>query len=242
MKKGSEKVRILIILFSIIFFIVFTPLVSSAPPISTVQQFQTGYSISTSPQEYIIQGKPYQFNFFVFNLSNGLPLTNSSINCLFYLSNNTGNVMFIGEVPYFSSYSYWAMPITLGNFTKIGEYSYGIKCNNSAYGGTITGLLQVTTTGEELTPSESIIYFLIIFFAFFVFMLLSYIFINMEGSNPKGEKGDILLINYKKYVKTALFPLVYVTFLWFFNFIIGLSENYLGLTLYPNTLGFIFMI
>jgi len=65
--------------------------------------------------------------------------------------------------------------------------------------------------------------------------------LNINGENPKDETGYIG-INYRKYVKTALFPLVYVTFLWFFNFIIGLSNNYLGLTLYSNTLGFIFMV
>lgn len=119
------------------------------------------------------------------------------------------------------------------NYPLSGEYYYYSDCGSGTF----------NIGGETLTTGKSILYFLVTLFAFLIFGILVYIFLGMDGSNPRSnETGDYLSINYKKYVKTALFPLVYVTFLWAFNFIIGLSNNYLGLTLYSNTLGFIFMI
>lgn len=100
----------------------------------------------------------------------------------------------------------------------------------------------ININGENLTSAQSILYFLVTLFAFFVFVLVTYIFISIEGENPRNEKGYFSGINYKKYIKISMFPLVYISFLWFFNFIIGLSTNYLQLTLYAETLGFIFMV
>jgi hypothetical protein len=135
----------------------------------------------------------------------------------------------------------WKIVVSGGNFTKKGEMGYLFACNSSSFGGEASVPILVTSTGEELTSPESTLYFLVTIFAFFIFVLVVYLFISVEGENPKDETG-YLGINYKKYLKTALFPLCYVTFIWFFNFIIGLSNNYLGLTLFSNTLGFMFEI
>jgi hypothetical protein len=112
-----------------------------------------------------------------------------------------------------------------------GDYYYYSNCGSGTF----------NPNGETLTTSKGLLYFLVTLFAFGIFFLISWIFLNINGENPKDETG-YLGINYRKYLKTSLFPLVYVTFLWFFNFIIGLSSNYLGLTLYSNTLEFIFII
>jgi hypothetical protein len=118
------------------------------------------------------------------------------------------------------------------NPPTLGDYSYYSNCG---YG-------TINPSGETLTTSKGILYFLVTLFAFGIFLLICWLFLNINGENNKNELGEITGLNYRKYIKTALFPLVYVSFIWFFNFIIGLSNNYLGLTLYSNTLGFIFMI
>lgn len=117
------------------------------------------------------------------------------------------------------------------NLPLNGDYYYYSNCGFGTF-----------NQNGELTTGTGLIYFLVTLFAFSIFCLLMFLFVNITGENPRDETGGYLGINYKKYLKTALFPLVYVSFLWFFNFIIGLSNTYLGLTLYVNTLGFIFEI
>lgn len=121
----------------------------------------------------------------------------------------------------------------IGRFEVIG-ISNGCEGSYATY-------FMITPSGEILSTGTSLIYFLVTLFAFFIFIGVGWLFLNINGENPKDETG-YLGINYRKYIKTALFPLVYVSFIWFFNFIIGLSNNYLGLTLYSETLGFIFLI
>jgi hypothetical protein len=122
---------------------------------------------------------------------------------------------------------------TFNNTILNGEYDYYSPCGS--------GSIQITQNGDNLSTGTGLIYFLVTLFAFVVFLFVGWIFLSINGENPKDETG-YLGITYRKYIKTALFPIVYVTFLWFFNFIIGLSTNYLSLSLYLNTLGFIFGI
>lgn len=240
MIKRSEDLKTPFLLISILLFIFIMPFISSAPPFTP--QLQGQYSV-VYPQIFFIQQNQNQvFEFHVNNFSDGILLTNSSISCRFHLYNKSGTIFEINNIKNMDSNLIdWKITVLKGNFTNTGQMGYLFACNSSAFSGEASVSLLVTTTGEELTPSESILYFLITLFAFGLFFLVCWIFLNINGENPRDETGYIG-ITYRKYVKTALFPLVYVSFLWFFNFIIGLSNNYLGLTLYANTLGFIFLI
>jgi hypothetical protein len=217
------------------------PLVSSAPP-QVNYNIQIGYEIVFPKVDYLKANQDFTFHFHVNNISDGLLLTNSSINCRFHMYNSSGNHIIEQNniVNMDSNRIDFSYKVSGGNFTR-GQYSYLFSCNSSAFGGIASVPFMVTTTGEELKSPESILYFLVTLFAFSIFFFITWLFLNINGENPKDETG-YLGITYLKYIKTALFPLVYVSFLWFFNFIIGLSNNYLGLTLYANTLGFIFMI
>jgi hypothetical protein len=244
MKKGSDKIKISILLLSIIFFLSFIPLISSAP-IKFSGSPTVGIDIEHpyfNPYQY---GKDIRFQFHIFNSTTGMPILANKLltNCSFHLYNSTGSHIFennwnVGGDDILD----YSQKITKGNFSYIGQYAYVFQCNSTTAGGYYSNSFEVTPNGDFLTSSSAILYFLVTLFAFLILGILIYIFVSMDGSNPQSSEGDYLSINYKKYVKTALFPLVYVVFLWAFNFIIGLSNNYLGLTLYANTLGFIFMI
>lgn len=121
------------------------------------------------------------------------------------------------------------------------NYSFSPSVSNYNYYSTC-GSGNLNVNGEVLNSAQAIIYFLVTLFAFFIFIGIFWLMASVDGENPKNDLGEILGINYKKYIKWAMLPLVYVTFIWFFNFIMGLSNNYLGLTLYSNTLGNIFLI
>lgn len=242
MKKRSDKNKIITPLIIILSFLLFFPLVSSAQPSVLIPTTSLSLQIEHPYIEVLKAGELYKFHFHVYNASTGKPVNMSLVTCSFHLYNSSGSHIFknnngVGSDDVFD----YEQIIQGGNFTKNHEYSFVVSCNSSAEGGFYENSFFVTQNGDSVNTGTGLIYFLITLFAFGIFFLLGWIFLNIEGENPKDETG-ILGINYLKYVKTAMFPLVYVSFIWAFNFIIGLSNNYLGLTLYSNTLEFIFMV
>jgi len=138
----------------------FMTLVSSEPPVTTIQQFQEGFIIEGSPQEFIKQNTDYQYNFFVYNISNGAKITNTTTACFFYLANNSGEVLYFSNVPY-KIEGYFGLDISGGNFSDLGHYNYGIFCNSTTMGGALVNYFQVTTTGLETPEGIILIFFLI---------------------------------------------------------------------------------
>jgi hypothetical protein len=225
-----------------LFFLSFIPLVSSAQPSVLVPTTAQALQIEHPYIETLQSGQLYKFHFHVYNSSTGKPVNMSLVSCSFHLYNSSGSHIFknnngVGSDDVLD----YEQIINGGNFTKNKEYSFLFACNSSAEGGFYENSFYVTQNGDRVETGTGLIYFLVTLFAFGIFFLITWLFLNINGENPKDETG-YLGINYRKYIKCALFPLVYVTFLWFFNFIIGLSGNYLGLTLYSNTLEFVFMI
>lgn len=148
---------------SLIFlFLLVTPLVSSA----TIQ-FLTGYEISPSLQVTYEQDKDILIDFFVYNKSNGNLVTNVTTKCSYYLADNQGTVLTNLNVPYLSL-GYWSINIDGSNFTRLGKYNYGIKCNDTIQGGAYTGEYKITPDGLDLS---SALYWLIIALGFGVMIL-----------------------------------------------------------------------
>jgi hypothetical protein len=150
----------LLILLGLLFL---SSLVTAAPPVTTVQQFSEGYIIEDTPQTYIRQNYNFSYNFFLFNSSNGVLINNNTVNCLFYLTDAYGEVLFIQAPQHYTSYNYWGLVIDGGNFSKVGEYNYGIKCNSSTRGGANVGVFYVTGNGKENANQSIIIFFIIMF-------------------------------------------------------------------------------
>jgi hypothetical protein len=64
--------------------------------------------------------------------------------------------------------------------------------------------------------------------------------ISTPYGNETNEKGAIIKITKLKYVKLALILLTWVLFTWFLNILIGLSDNFVSLTMYYGFFGFMF--
>ncbi len=144
------------ILLGAIFILSVTANVSAAPPVTTVQSITTGYSIVDPPQSVLEQNHNFQYNFFLQNISNGLLLDNVTgvyRNCTFFLADLYGQVIYIHDVPYFAD-GHWGINLAGGNFSRIGEYAYGVRCQSSALGGSISGKWIVTKTGLSLQSTS----------------------------------------------------------------------------------------
>lgn len=183
-------------LFFLIVILVTTSLVQSAPPVTQIQEFAEGFIIEGSPQEYLTQNQDYQYNFFVFNISNGVKVTNTSVSCIFYLADDSGAVIYYSHVPY-NSPGYFGLTISGGNFSRLGHYGYGTNCNSSIMGGSTVSFFEVSPSGYEATTGRAIIDIglLLMLLCFFIIVICLFIsFDNLLNRVGMIGLGYLLLI------------------------------------------------
>ena len=135
-----------VVFLPFIFFFLFLLVVSFISAATTIIYFDKGLVIVDSPQIYLQQNQQFKINFFVYNITDGVVIDNSTTNCTFYLADNKGNVKYFTNVSYLSD-GYWGLNIIGGNFSEVGEYNYGIKCEGLGLGGISIGSWMITPTG-----------------------------------------------------------------------------------------------
>ena len=167
-----------------LFLLVLTlPLASAVPPVTQVQAFTEGYVIEGTPQEFIKQNTAFQYNFFVYNISNGRALTSSAVECAFYLATDNGTVTAFENATYFPDTRRWGVTINENNFSSVGHHPFGVKCNSTIYGGAKVSYFTVTPSGG--TESTTVFLIAIISAAgllLIAFILKNYIFSFISGA------------------------------------------------------------
>jgi hypothetical protein len=203
--------KILLIFVSLL---IFTAVVSAAPPVTTTQNFQAGYVVLDSPQTILKQNEDFTVNFFVYNLSNGLLINNVSTECVYYLSNASGKVLYYSSVPYSNTgrYGHWELTLTKGNFTNPGTFYYGIKCNSTTLGGPEVGEYIVTPNSYELTASTSVILFLI--FLVIVSLIVMCVVGVRNSVNGAWTIAYICMTYLFTYLLLGLFYIISMNYLW----------------------------
>jgi hypothetical protein len=185
--------------------------ISAVPPVTTVSQFPVGYSLVESQQ--------------------------TLVNCTYILADSQGNIKSV-IIPVYNDSKFWSVNINSNNFTKIGTYKYGLRCEDGA-GGALTGSIQVSNYGSELSEGDSIIYSISLIGICLLFGICLYFSINLPFDNNRGEDFKIISINKLKYIKLILILLSYALFIWVINLLFGLSQ-YLLLEMYSGFFKMIF--
>jgi hypothetical protein len=225
----------------LLFLLIVLPMVSSVPPVTTIQQFTEGYNIQI-PQDNIIKiGKDYNFEFHVFNISNGYPKT-SGISCDLHLYDTQGNNRYTGTDSSVDVYGDYTFNLTKGNFSKLENIYYFIRCNSSNLGGFSESILRVTYNGEEISTAHSVLYGSLFFI--FIFFMISLVFLitKLPESNTKDEEGRILSISYLKYLRPALWFVEWMLFIAILYLSSNIAFAYLGEQLFANILFTLFKI
>ncbi len=199
------------IIWGMILLIFILPLVNAGQPID----FETGLEITPAQQITYQQNENITIDFFVYNKTNGVPTTNTTISCIYYLANNHGVVGYLGEVSYLP-HGYWDILIARGNFSRVGEYNYGIKCNSSTQGGAYIGMYEITPTGETLSASQGKLSSSIL-----ISIMLLMFFFALVG---------LKLMDYEKTFPIAIFFIVLSMIVAIFGLYLGViySQDYLG--------------
>lgn len=211
----NKKILIFIILFII-------PLVVAQPFQGLTSNFQEGYAIKF-PLGSPIQNSPFEFEFHVYNLSDGYPIT-SGIGCYFHLYNPLGGHQFEGYDDTPSHNFDYAFDLDGNNFTRVGTYSYVIQCNGTSYGGYEEVFLEVTPTGRTFEIKNANLFFSALVFLSLMFILSVWTYTKIVPDEFNLWKrvgmfyiiwGLALLINYVAYVGFSNF-LWEISFLGFF--------------------------
>jgi len=222
--------RGLYLFFIITLFLILIPLINAQPPFAQNPTFTNGYEIKIPLFRTLRQNEDFRFSFHVYNISNGVPIDNSTTNCNFHLYNSSGEHIVEGN-----NFSYttghgaineWEILILGGNFSDVSSYSYLVSCNSPLLGGFESISFEVTTTGDSLETPNSIIYLILSINALLLFLLCLYGGIALPFKNERDDERRIVSIQKLKYFKVGLLFLSYVLFVWLANLLFALANNF----------------
>ena len=140
--------------------------------------------------------------------------------------------------------------------TKVGTtYNYTLLGNNTDLIGSynVNGFgdpngideiwaytFDITKTGNVFETSESLI-IIILTIAIFIFFLLSFYFaITIPYGNDIKENGMVIKVTKLNYINLFFIMFSYILFIWFLNILIGVSDNFISLTIFVGFVGFLF--
>ncbi|KKM64851.1 hypothetical protein LCGC14_1497230 [marine sediment metagenome] len=136
--------------------------------------------------------------------------------------------------------SFYNYTFTSADLNISGLYPNTMVCNNGEFQGAERFVFEVTPTGTFLETGESIL-FVLLTVAVFIFFLLSFYFALITPySNEANDNGMVIKVTKLKYVKLFFIMLSYILFIWFLNSLVGISENFISLTLFAGFVGFLF--
>lgn len=178
----DKKINYLLIL---IFLFAIIPTVSSVPPFISTND-QSGCQIVPVIRETLKLNSDFDFNFHIINVSDGYPLSNSTVSCVFHLYNSSGDhsyTQLLSNDPLAEHLvtNEFVARINGSNFSTVGNYAYLVQCNGTvSFGGCAEkGLFMVTPTGIEASTGRSIVdmgllLVLLVFFIGSVFIFVSF--------------------------------------------------------------------
>lgn len=236
MVKGNVKV------FIFLFTLILIPLVNAVPPVTTTSNFPEGYSLIEEQQEALKLNQDYVYYFFVSNSTTGQPLTNTSVNCSFFIANSTSDLIVIVPRVTYNSSGFWEVPILGSNFSHIGEFPYGLSCFNEAFGGSLSGTFFITYTGQEFSEAQAILSgFLLIILVGLIISLV--FFINqLPFENERDPEGQIISISYLKYLRSPLWFVEWMLVIALLYITSNLAFAFLSEELFAKVLFMIFQV
>ena len=159
-KNREDKYKFLFLLLPI-FILLFSSLVSAAPPVFTEFTGDTGFAIEANVQDYYKVNEGACVHIYVFNRSNGAQLSYGPVTCQVELTDHNGTVVLAGFPAEHEEHFQMCRPSSI--VTKEETFGLTITCNNSVMGGYKTTFFEATDSGTSGIPIEYILIFAFIF-------------------------------------------------------------------------------
>lgn len=134
------------------------------------------------------------------------------------------------EMTYHSASQTVNYTISSSNITELGELCYDITCLDSGLNETLHNCIEITPTGKQYTTAQSITFMFLFILAIFFFILTLYGAVVIPYKNKIGSYGEVIAIDFKKYLKLFLIAMSY-------GFLVLLS--FLGWTISYGFLSFV---
>lgn len=200
-----------------------------------------GYLIEPVIINHLKTNQDYTFNVHVINKSNGVPIV-SATSCYFHLYNSTGGHLLELEDSSVSHKFDYDFTVKGANFTK-GFYQVKIQCNSTTNEGGVNEMeFEVNNLGKETGIAESILYVALTIAVLLLFGVALYVNIIIPWGDLRNEIGELIFIGKMKYFKVGMILVTYGLFVWLLNLLVGISDNFLSLTMYYGFFSFIFTI
>ena len=154
----SKKASLLIVMLTL--FLAFLPFVQAVSPF--ISSSVSGCQITPIIRESLKVSQDFDFNFHVFNVSNGVPLSDATLSCYFHFYNQTGDHVFSKMLANDPSSEHlvineWAERMSGGNISTTGSYAYVMQCNSTTLGCVDKGYFIVTNSGYDATTGRATI-------------------------------------------------------------------------------------
>lgn len=232
----------LLIFFSLLFVVNFV----SAQPFIQPTSFTEGYEIKIPPFGVLKQNTDFHFHFHVFNISDGVPITDISTTCQFHLYNNSGNHLFENnsikyEIDH-GSVNEWEVKVDGGNFSQLGSYSYIVQCNSTGLGGFESVEFEVTGTGQEFTQPKAILFLGLMALLIFLFIIIFKGIQMLPITDEFDEEGTLLSVNKLRYVRPVLYVVEWFLIVALMFIGSNMALAYMGTALLGDVLFVIFQI
>lgn len=165
------KKRIFLIV-SFLFLISLISFISAQPPFAQTGTFTEGYEIKYPPFSTFKQNTDVTLNFHVFNITNGVPIDNSSTNCYLHIYLSQGTQEYETEVSHSNTnvINEWEINVDKGNFTASGDGAYVIQCNSTILGGFESVSFEITKSGKTISFNLFLPLVVILFFSMLCFI------------------------------------------------------------------------
>lgn len=166
--------------------------------------------------------------------------TYSNITSVIYKTNST--YILKGEYAMTKSgtnYNY-TLNSTLNNNAGTLEINY--HCNVNGIDTTAGYLIDVTNSGFGLSTSQSILYILGLALAFIFFIISLYFSIVIPFRNTRGQVGNVIDINWYKYLKMILIAVSYMLLLLISGMAYNVTYNFLNLNAISSIFNWIYWI
>lgn len=234
MKKKS------ILFIGLIFLLIILPSVYSFRDTIINFEGERGLEVVANFNDFYKINEPAELHIYVFNKSGGNLVNSSIAQCDAELTDYNGTVLFEGTASAHGNHFLMQRPASI--ISKPGVYAVTLVCNTTNLGGYSTAFFEATKTGTGLNIQESLIYFILAFGVFILFLISFYFMIKIPYKNSVDNKGYIIKVTKLKYVKLGLILFSWVLFTWFLNILIGLSDNFVSLTMYYGFFEFVFNV
>lgn len=229
------------LLLAIVFLLIIIPYASAANPF-IVNQNTLGLNIDPLIYPSVQQNQPFTLNVHVYNISNGLNMTNNSVNCYAHLYDAVGDTLVRTPLMWDNQTDFDAT-LNANNFSQLGQHSLEIWCNSDGIlGGYIRAIFDVTTNGDELSIPASIMYGVSFIILVLIFILLLYGALNLKWKNEYNEEGYSLVITKQKYGKIMCMVGAYVTGLFILYLAWATTSVYLQFTTASRIFNYFFYI